>query len=70
MEIAINLRKTMRSMEVGETLEVMKRRANERTGFDADYVRSTATKVKDSLGMSFSVSSPLSEDKITITRIS
>lgn len=70
MEITINLRKTMRSMEVGETLEVMKRRVNERTGFDADYVRSVATKVKDAVGMNFSVSAPLSEDKITITRIS
>ncbi len=69
MEIRINLRGTMNSLGIGESMEVERKPYNE-NGFAPDYVRSLATKVGDNEGKYFSVSARKGEQKITITRIS
>ena len=69
MEIRINLRGTMNSLSIGESMEVERKPYNE-NGFAPDYVRSLATKVGDNEGKYFSVSARKGEPKITITRIS
>ena len=69
MEVRINLRGTMASLKIGESLEVERKPYNE-NGFTPDYVRSLATKVGDNEGKYFSVSARKGEHKITITRIS
>ena len=69
MEVRINLRGTIASMEIGESLEVERKPYNE-NGFAPDYVRSLATKVGDNEGKYFSVSARKGERKIIVTRIS
>lgn len=69
MEIRINLRGTMNSLNIGESMEVERKPLNPH-GFAPDYVRSLATKVGDNEGKSFTVSAKKGERTITVTRIS
>lgn len=69
MEIRINLRGTMNSLSIGESMDVERKPYN-KNGFAPDYVRSLATKLGDNEGKSFTVSAKKGERTITVTRIS
>lgn len=69
MEIRINLRGTMNTLSVGESMKVERKPLN-KDGFAPDYVRSLATKVADNEGKAFTVSAKKGEKYITVTRIS
>lgn len=69
MEIKINLRGTMNSLDIGESMDV-ERKPFTPNGFAPDYVRSLASKVGDNEGKSFTVSARKGERTITVTRIS
>jgi hypothetical protein len=58
----INVRGTMRGMDIGEVLEL------HRSQYRSLSVRSTATLIKENYGMAYSIS--VNPEKIVVTRIS